>query len=298
MIVKGQELRSAPGKVSGRGAGDAPGMQTYPTHPVHPVDPGVDPAELNRHIAEMYRDVANEVPRDLHFPIGRPLAEALGYPTELLDRLPAEAVRSFAGVGYHFGLAHLRSGELVLDLGSGSGMDVFAAAAQVGSQGGVTGVDITPEQLAKAARLVRDEPVGFRRGRIEELPFGDGWFDVVISNGVVNLSPDKRRVFEEAARVLRPGGRLALADIVTERQIVARTAAQPELWAACIAGASQRELYLADITAAGLELQLVQPNSGYRFTSERAQRTSEKYGAYSISLLALKPTTTTQEVSK
>lgn len=268
------------------------------THPAQRINIGVDPEELDRHITQMYRAVANEAARDLHFPTGRPLAEALGYPTQLLDRLPAEAVRSFAGVGYHFGLARLLPGELVLDLGSGSGMDVLAAAAQVGPQGGVTGVDITSEQLAKAARLGRDEPVTFRRARIEELPFDDGWFDVVISNGVVNLSPDKGRVFAEAARVLRPGGRLALADIVTERQIAARTACQAELWAACIAGASQRERYLEDIAAAGLELQLVQPHPGYRFTSDRAQRTSEKYGAHSISLLALKPIKTTQEVQQ
>ena len=127
----------------------------------------------------------------------------------------------------------------MLDLGSGSGMDVFAAAAQVGPRGSVTGVDITPEQLAKAERLRRDEHVSFHAARIEELPFEDGSFDAVISNGVVNLSADKRRVFAEAARVLRPGGRLALADIVTEREIAARTSCQADLWAACIAGASQ-----------------------------------------------------------
>lgn len=266
------------------------------THPTQRINVGVDPDELDRHITQMYRDVADEAATDLHFPTGRSLADALGYPTELLDQLPVEAVRSFAGVGYHFGLARLLPGELVLDLGSGSGMDVFAVAARVGPTGGVSGVDITAEQLAKAARLVRDEPVTFRRARIEDLPFDSGWFDVVISNGVVNLSPDKRRVFAEVARVLRPGGRLAIADIVTERQIAARTARQAELWAACIAGASQRELYLEDIAAAGLELQLVQPNPGYRFTSDRAQRTTEKYGAHSISLLALKPIKTTQEV--
>jgi SAM-dependent methyltransferase len=270
------------------------GVQTDPTHPING---GVDPEELARHIEEMYRDVANEVGRDLHFPIGRPLAEALGYPADLLDRLPAEAVSSFAGVGYHFDLARLLAGERVLDLGSGSGMDVFAAAAHVDRQGSVVGVDITPEQLLKADRLVREEHVSFHRARIEELPFDAGSFDVVISNGVVNLSPAKHRVFAEVARVLRPGGRLALADIVTERQITARTACQAELWAACIAGASQRQLYLADIAAAGLAVQVVHNNPAYLFTSDRAQRTSEKYGAHSISLLALK-TTTTQEVSK
>jgi arsenite methyltransferase len=153
----------------------------------------------------------------------------------------------------------------------------------------VTGVDITPEQLAKAERLRRDEHISFRHARIEELPFEDGSFDAVISNGVVNLSADKRRVFAEAARVLRPGGRLALADIVTDRQVAARTAGQADLWAACIAGASQRDRYLRDIKAAGLDLRLVQDNPAYRFTSERAQRTSDKYGARSVSLLAVKP---------
>jgi SAM-dependent methyltransferase len=261
-------------------------MQTNTTFPIAG---SVDRRELDRHIAEMYRDVANEAGRDLHFPTGRALAEALGYPAELLDRLPAEAVNSFAGVGYHLGLAGLLPGEQVLDLGSGSGMDVFAAAGRVGPRGSVTGVDITPEQLAKAERVRRDEHVSFRHARIEQLPFDDGSFDTVISNGVINLSADKRRVFAEAARVLRPGGRLALADIVTERQIAARTACQADLWAACIAGASQTDLYLEDIAAAGLELREVQGNPGYRFASERARRTSAMYGARSISLLAVKP---------
>src|SRR4051812_22811497 len=204
--------------------------------------PPLDRDVLERHIARMYRDVAGEADRELHFHIGRALAQTLGYPADLLDRLPAEAVRSFAGVGYHLGLARLLPGERVLDLGSGSGMDVFAAAVQVGPGGSVTGVDITPEQLAKSERLGREGQVTFRRARIEELPFENASFDVVISNGVVNLSADKRRAFAEAARVLRPGGRLALADIVTERKIATRTSCQPDLWAACIAGASQRDL--------------------------------------------------------
>ena len=262
------------------------------TSQIPPTDagPSVDPEELARHIAEMYRNVANEAVDDLHFHTGRGLAEALGYPAALLDQLPAGAVSSFAGVGHHLGLANLAAGERVLDLGSGSGMDVFAAAIAVGSHGSVTGVDITPEQLAKAERLGADEHVTFRHARIEELPFDDASFDVVISNGVVNLSADKPAVFAEAARVLRPGGRLALADIVTQRPIATRTAAQPDLWAACIAGAGQRDRYLQDIAAAGLRLRTVRSNPAYRFASERARGTSEKYGAHTIELLAVKPT--------
>ena len=299
MSVRVQEPRSAPGKVSGRCAADAPGMPTTTTYPTV-VD--VDPDELDRHITEMYRDVANGDVRDLHFQTGRRLAEALGYPIPLLNALPAEAVSSFAGVGHHLPLARLQPGERVLDLGSGSGMDAFAAAKQVGPTGSVTGVDITPEQLARADRLNRDRTVKFVRARIEELPFADGTFDAVISNGVVNLSAAKHVVFAEAARVLRPGGRLALADIVTERQIAEGTACQADLWAACIAGASRWDLYLDAVAAAGLELELIHSNPTYAFISERAQRASEKYGAQSVSLLALKPaytnTTKTQEVSQ
>ncbi len=168
--------------------------------PAQPKPPGVDPEELARHIAEMYRDVANEAGRDLHFPTGRPLAGELGYPADLLDRLPAQAVNSFTGVGYHLGLARLLPGERVLDLGSGSGMDVYAAAALVGPGGSVTGVDITPEQLVKSERLRHQEHVSFRRARIEELPFQNGSFDVVISNGVINLGREGQGVRRGGAR--------------------------------------------------------------------------------------------------
>jgi arsenite methyltransferase len=266
----------------------APGPGPAPA----PVRNGVDARELDRRIQGMYRDVADGSGPALHFPIGREIAEALGYPAALLDGLPAGAVSSFAGVGYHLDLARLRPGERVLDLGSGSGTDVYAAAAHVGPYGHVAGVDITPEQLEKARQRRATAPVSFHRARIEALPFGDETFDAVISNGVVNLSPDKRQVFAEAARVLRPGGRLAIADIVTDRQIAARTVCQADLWAACIAGASQRESYLSDITAAGLDLRLVRRNRAYRFTSERAQNTTRKYGAHSVSLLAVKPEVT------
>ena len=203
----------------------------------------VDGERLEAEVKDMYRHVAREEEAELHFELGRGLAEHLGYPGELLDAIPAEALASFAGVGHHLDLAALQPGEAVLDLGSGSGTDVFCAAVLVGESGRVVGVDITDEQLDKAARL-RDRDgfsqVEFVEAHIEELPFEDASFDAVLSNGVINLSPAKDRVFAEAARVLRPGGRLAIADIVSGRALKERTRRNVELWAACIAGAIPR----------------------------------------------------------
>jgi arsenite methyltransferase len=252
-------------------------------------DAGVDPRELDRHIAEMSPSVPTGAGRGLRFRSGRAAAEVLGYPPDLLDRLPASAVSSFAGVGYPLGLAGLAPGERVLDLGSGCGMDVFAAAAQVGPGGSVTGVDIALERLAECEHLSREEHVSFRWARIEELPFPDGSFDAVISNGVVGRSRHRRRAFAEAARVLRPGGRLALADIVTERQPAAQSACEAYIRAAGAPGASQTGRYLDDVVAAGLDLQLVRDSLDFRLASRRTRRVGAEDGAHSISLLALKP---------
>jgi arsenite methyltransferase len=176
----------------------------------------VDGSRLEAAIKGMYRHVARGDHAALHFEVGRSLAERLGHSGKLLDAVPAEVLASFAGVGHHLDLAALHSGESVLDLGSGSGTDAFCAAVLVGESGRVVGVDMTGEQLDKAARL-RDREglaqVEFVGAQIEELPFEDSSFDAVISNGVINLSPLKHRDFAEAARVLRPGGRLAVADI-------------------------------------------------------------------------------------
>jgi arsenite methyltransferase len=250
----------------------------------------VDADRLEAQIKAMYGHVARGEEADLHFELGRGLAERLGYPRELLDAIPSEALATFAGVGHHLDLAALQPGEAVLDLGSGSGTDVFCAAVLVGAAGNVVGVDITDEQLDNAARL-RDRD-GFAQvelvaARIEELPFDDASFDAVLSNGVVNLVPDKRRVFAEAARVLRPGGRLAIADIVSGRALKERTRRNVELWAACIAGAIPRRAYLEAIEAQGLDVRLVRKND-YRFISERALRACSTYEVQSISLVAAK----------
>jgi arsenite methyltransferase len=250
----------------------------------------VDTERLEAAVKDMYRHVARGEEAQLHFEVGRGLAERLGYPRELLDAIPAEALASFAGVGHHLDLAALQPGERVLDLGSGSGTDVFCAAVLVGATGKVVGLDITDEQLDKAARL-RDRDafaqVELVAAHIEELPFDDASFDAVLSNGVINLSPVKGRVFEEAARVLRPGGRLAIADIVSGRALKERTRRNVELWAACIAGAIPRRSYVEAVEAQGLRVNEVRKND-YRFISERALDACSTYEVESISLVAVK----------
>jgi arsenite methyltransferase len=250
----------------------------------------LDTGELEHKVKDMYRHVAEEPHGRYHFELGRTLAERLGYPPEMLDPVPADAIESFAGVGYFFDLAGLEPGEDVVDLGSGSGMDAFFAALAVGSEGSVVGVDFTAEQLAKARRVAAEHgfvQVDFRQGRIEELPLGDASADCVISNGVINLSPEKDRVFADAARVLRPGGRLAIADIVSEQQLKESIVCDADLWASCIGGAAQQDAYREAIESAGLEVEEIRQNP-YEFISERAANASEKYGVKSISLLARK----------
>jgi len=177
----------------------------------------------------------------------------------------------------------------VLDLGSGSGMDAFVAGLHAGETGSVTGLDMTDEQLEKARRL-RDETgvenVTFEQGYIEDLPFEDDSFDVVISNGVINLSAEKERVFEEVSRVLRSGGRMALSDITSESRLSDSIKSDADLWAACIGGAEQVDDYTAIIELPGFELVEVRENDSYEFTSDQAQNACQKYGVKSISLAA------------
>ena len=251
----------------------------------------LDVDKLEDAVKSVYQDVAEDPDEEYHFEMGRPLAERLGYPPERLDQIPAEAMESFAGVGYYFDLAAIEDGDDVLDLGSGSGTDVFVAALHTGDAGSVTGLDMTDQQLEKARTLRDDaglENVSFEHGYIEDIPFDDGTFDVVVSNGVINLSPDKSQVFEEAHRVLAPGGRLAISDIISEEVMPESIKNDEDLWAACIGGAAQVDRYTTAIEAAGFSVTDVRENTQYEFISERATSACEKYGVKSVTLGATK----------
>jgi arsenite methyltransferase len=252
---------------------------------------GVNSQELEDQVKAMYSRVAEEPQGEFHFEMGRALAERLGYDPAVLDRVPQPAIDSFAGVGHHFGLAALRAGERVVDLGSGSGMDSFVAAIAVGRTGRVDGVDMPDAQRNKATRLASTggfDQIHFHAGRIEALPFADDAFDCVISNGVINLVADKQRVFDEAARVLKRGGRLALSDIVTSEHLPESVVCDVTLWASCIGGAMERNDYQKAISGAGFIVEVVQANPQYGFLPGRADRSARKFGVQSISLLARK----------
>jgi SAM-dependent methyltransferase len=193
----------------------------------------VDPDALRDQVRDKYREVAVAPGAGYHFHTGRGLASRLGYDDGAVGALPDRAVESFAGVGNPFWLRPLAAGEHVVDVGSGAGFDSFIAAGQVGPGGQVTGVDMTPEMLAKACQTAAALGLGhveFREGLAEALPVEDGWADVVISNGVINLCADKRAVFAEIFRVLRPGGRLQFADIANGHPVPAGALRDIDLW--------------------------------------------------------------------
>jgi len=195
----------------------------------------VDSAALREEVKSKYRDVALNPQGKFHFHTGRYLAQRLGYDTKFVDSLPDAAVESFAGVANPFALRKLAKGERVVDAGSRGGFDCFVAADQVGPSGKVIGVDMTDEMLAKsrsttvAMGLINVE---FRRGLLEDLPVDDGWADVVISNGVINLCADKKKVLSEVLRVLRPGGKFQFADIANGKPVPEAAIRNIDLWTA------------------------------------------------------------------
>ena len=208
---------------------------TMPTAPSALPQPAgeLDVAQLRREIQQEYALVATEPQRGFHFHTGRPLARLLGYEESWLEGIPESAIESLAGTGNPFSIRPLLPAERVVDVGCGAGIDSLIAAQMVGEQGAVIGVDMTPAMLEKAragAAAIGATTVDFREGYAEALPVPDGWADVVISNGVLNLFPDKNLGLREMARVLKPGGRLQIADILVSKAVPASAKRDIDLW--------------------------------------------------------------------
>lgn len=193
----------------------------------------IDPEALRREVRHKYEEVARRPTGGHHFHTGRPLAARLGYPRDQVAALPDSAVESFAGIANPFSLRTLQPGEHVVDVGCGAGFDSILAARAVGPEGAVIGVDMTDDMLAKGRRSADTlglNQLEFRKGFAEELPVDTAWADVVISNGVFNLCVDKRRVFAEVRRVLKPGGWLQLGDIANSKPVPPEVVRQIDLW--------------------------------------------------------------------
>jgi arsenite methyltransferase len=199
----------------------------------HDITDLVDADVLRREVQEKYREVAADPTAEFHFHTGRAHALRMGYPESPLDQLPEKATEAFAGVANPFYWGLPRPGERVVDLGSGAGMDSFIAAHAVGPDGRVVGIDMTPEMIDLASRIALSlglQNVEFREGLIEDLSLESAWADVVISNGVINLCPDKLGVYKEVFRVLKPGGRMTIADICVEKPVPESALKDIDLW--------------------------------------------------------------------
>ena len=249
---------------------------------------------IHRAVRDMYTAVAARPEQGFHFPTGRAACRALGYPPESLDPLPQSAVESFAGVGYPFSAGVIRKGDRVLDIGSGSGTDALICARLAGPTGRVYGLDMTAEMRAKlqaSAKAAGVANLEVLEGDAESIPLPDAAIDVVTSNGVLNLVPDKARAIAEIHRVLKPGGRLQIADIALSRPVAARFRQDPEMWAECVVGAVEEERYVAMLRAAGFEAveRIGQLDYFALSSSGKTREVAQLFNAHSISLRALKP---------
>ena len=255
---------------------------------------GFSKDEITAAVRAMYAQVAAKPTQDFHFPVGRRAALALGYPAAELDRLPEDVVDRFAGVGYPFRADVVAPAKTVLDIGAGSGIDTLIASLRVGEEGKVWALDITPEMLGALDAALQDAGITNVETIVadaERIPLADSSVDVVSSNGALNLVPDKRRAFAEIVRVLRPGGRLQLADVVISRPVPLGGRSDPQLWAECVVGASMKEDYLALLQDAGLTDVEVLHEDDYFAESPSAEtrRIASGLGARSIVVSARRP---------
>ncbi|MGI0150270.1 MAG: methyltransferase domain-containing protein [Thermoplasmata archaeon] len=249
---------------------------------------------VTKAVQSLYTEVATRPDKEYHFPLGLEALRYLGYPEEDLRKLPPTATESFAGVGYPHAADAIRPGDTVLDIGSGSGTDVLFASLRIGPGGKVYGLDITPAMIAKARANI--EKMGARNVQILEgdatnIPLPDRSVDVVTSNGVLNLVPDKPAAFREIFRVLKPDGRLQLADIVVQSDVGAVCGLNPQLWADCIGGAAVEPDYLEVIRLTGFQDVRILSRLDYfaKSTSESTKRLTKTFGAESVVVAARKP---------
>jgi SAM-dependent methyltransferase len=247
-------------------------------------------------VEEMYTDVASRPDTVFHFPTGRSACVFVGYPADRLDGLPAEATESFAGVGYPFAADVIRPGDTVLDIGSGSGTDALIAAMLTGESGVVYGLDMTRAMREKLQRIVTAKQIGHVRvleGNAEQIPLPDASIDVVTSNGVLNLVPDKSAAFREIARVLKPGGRLQISDIALRVPVSDQSRADPRLWAECVVGAITEEDYISLLRAAGLSVEVFGEMDYFAGSvNASTRRAAHGLGAHAIVIRGCKPETT------
>lgn len=253
----------------------------------------LDEQQVKEAVKEMYEEVAACPNKEFHFPTGRISCLNLGYPEDELDAIPASAVEPFAGVGYPFLADVIRPGDTVVDIGSGSGVDVLIGALKTGSEGQVIGIDITPAMIQKARKNIDKAGVNNIRiveGRADDIPLDDTSADVVTSNGVINLVPDKEKAFEEIYRILNPGGYIQIADIVLSKPVSKKSKADPQLWAECIVGAEPVEVYLDIIHSAGFENVTVIDRLDYfdRSSNESTRKAAKGLGAHTIVLTGRK----------
>ncbi|MDH4070431.1 MAG: methyltransferase domain-containing protein [Ignavibacteria bacterium] len=240
-------------------------------------------------VQDLYAEVACKPSKEFHFPTGRPACEYVGYPTSELDRIPETALESFAGVGYPFAAEVLESGMTILDIGSGSGTDLINAALRVGPGGTVFGVDLTTEMIEKGEENLKAAGITnaeIKQANAESLPFPDASIDVVTSNGVLNLVPDKKTAFSEIFRVLKPGGKIQISDIVLAQEISEKSKANPQLWAECIVGAIPEEAYIELIRDTGFpDVEIVSRIDYFDGSaSDSTKNAARQFGATSITL--------------
>jgi arsenite methyltransferase len=252
---------------------------------------GLDLTDLREAIQKEYEAVANEPDKGFHFHTGHKLANMLDYREMWLKDIPESAVNSFAGTGNPFSIKAISSGERVVDVGCGAGMDSFIAGKFVGQSGYVIGVDMTYAMNKKAKNALLNSNfnnVEFRKGFAEDLPVENNWADVVISNGVINLTPDKELTFREMFRILKPGGRLQVADIIVTKPVPVESKQKVELWTGCIAGGMEEDEMWNILNETGfIDISINGWNDIYAGAPQSSS--AEYFGTYGVTILAYKP---------